>query len=53
MMGGRLFPRLWVMEKVEEPGHVTRLEYTDLAFGVEIPERYFTIRWLSTPVRER
>lgn len=51
MLGGRLFPRVWKMQQVEKPAEYTRLEYLELAFDVDLPERLFTLSALKTPPR--
>ncbi|MEF2144282.1 MAG: outer membrane lipoprotein-sorting protein [Desulfovibrionaceae bacterium] len=49
-MGGRLFPVVWVMTVDGEEGF-TRLDYLELAFDVDVPERYLSLEWLKAPVR--
>ena len=51
MLGGRLFPRVWKMHKVETPEAYTRLEYREMAFDVDLPDRLFTLSALKSPPR--
>jgi outer membrane lipoprotein-sorting protein len=51
VLGGRAFPRVWTMRKAESPDEYTRLEYRELAFGVDLPENVFTLQTLRNPGR--
>jgi outer membrane lipoprotein-sorting protein len=51
MMGERLFPRVWKMQKADAQGEYTLLKYIDLAFDKELPEGLFTISSLKRPRR--
>jgi len=51
MMGGRLFPRVWKMQKADAQAEYTLLEYIDLAFDKQLPEGLFTISSLKRPRR--
>jgi outer membrane lipoprotein-sorting protein len=51
VMGGRLFPRVWKMQKAEAQDEYTLLEYIDLAFDKELPEGLFTTSSLKRPRR--
>ena len=48
MMGGRLFPTLWRMEKADAPGEYTQLRYLQLSFPEELPDTLFTLSSLKT-----
>ncbi|MBW2367432.1 MAG: outer membrane lipoprotein-sorting protein [Deltaproteobacteria bacterium] len=43
MLGGRLFPKIWTMEKTETPGQYTRMTYDELAFLDQLEDRLFSI----------
>lgn len=49
MLGGKLFPKVWVMRKAENPNEYTRLIYKEAAFDVEIPDSFFTVSNLKSP----
>lgn len=51
VMGERLFPRVWKMQKADAEDEYTLLEYIDLAFDRELPEGLFTISSLKRPRR--
>ena len=51
MMGGRLFPRVWKMQKADAQAEYTLFEYIDLAFDKQLPEGLFTISSLKRPRR--
>lgn len=51
IMDGRLFPRVWVMRKTEVQDEYTRMEYTSLHFGPDLPDRLFTLNALSEVAR--
>lgn len=51
MIGGRLFPRVWKMQKADVEDEYTLLEYRDLAFDKELPDELFTISSLKKPRR--
>ena len=46
-LGGRLFPRIWTMRRVDEKGRYTRLEYLELSFGDDLEDRLFTLASLK------
>ena len=48
MIGGRLFPRVWTMHRLDEENRFTRLEYQELSFNDDIDDRVFTINSLKT-----
>ena len=51
MMGGRLFPRIWKMQKAEEEDEYTMLEYRELSFRESLPGSRFTLSALKNPGR--
>jgi outer membrane lipoprotein-sorting protein len=51
VIGGRLFPRVWKMQKADVEDEYTLLEYIDLEFNKELPEGLFTISSLKRPRR--
>ena len=51
MIGGRLFPRVWTMHRLDEEDRFTRLEYLELSFDDEIDDRMFSINSLKTKKR--
>ena len=51
MLGGKLFPATWTMQKAEAPDEYTRLDYQELEFDVPIPEGTFTLSNLRAPER--
>lgn len=48
MLGGKLFPRIWRMQKAEVTDEYTQLEYRELKFLPDLPDRLFTITSLKT-----
>lgn len=48
MMGGRLFPKIWRMQKADVKDEYTLLVYDKLAFKDKLPDRLFTQSALST-----
>jgi outer membrane lipoprotein-sorting protein len=50
-LGGKLFPRIWTMRRVDEEKRYTRLEYLELRFGVELDDRLFSLSSLKTKRR--
>jgi hypothetical protein len=51
MLGNRLFPRKWRMQKVDAPDQYTLLEYRELSFDEKLPDRLFTLSNLKSPRR--
>ena len=51
MLGGKLFPALWKMQKADARDEYTLLEYKEAAFDVEVPESTFTLSTLRSPGR--
>jgi len=46
-LGGRLFPKIWTMRRVDEKDHYTRLEYIELSFDDDLDDRLFTLASLK------
>ena len=51
VVDGRMFPRLWRMQKAEEPQEYTLVRYRELDFDADLPESRFTLSALSNPRR--
>jgi len=51
IMGGKLFPRVWKMQKADVEDEYTLLEYKELEFDKSLPDRFFTISSLKIPRR--
>jgi outer membrane lipoprotein-sorting protein len=51
VLGGRLFPKIWKMEKADAPNEYTVLDYKALDFREDLPDRYFTLTALRDPGR--
>ncbi|UCF94790.1 MAG: outer membrane lipoprotein-sorting protein [Desulfobacterales bacterium] len=51
MLGGKMFPKVWQMQKAEEEDRYTRLTYQSLAFESDLPDRLFTLANLRRPMR--
>ena len=51
MLGGKLYPKIWKMEKSNESDEYTILQYTHLEFRDSLPARYFTQSNLRNPGR--
>ena len=51
MLGGRLFPAVWKMQKADVKDEYTVLEYKELTFDQDLPDRLFTVSSLKTPRR--
>jgi len=51
MMGGKLFPCVWSMKKADKKDEFTRLEYRELIFKKDLPNRVFTLSNLRNPKR--
>lgn len=49
MLGGRLFPRVWVMRQAEKENEYTRLVHREVRFDVEIPDSFFSVTNLADP----
>ena len=51
MLGGKLYPKVWRMQKVDEKGKYTQLNYKSLEFKVKLPDNIFTLANLRRPQR--
>ena len=51
MLGGKLFPRVWRMSKIEATDHYTELRYRELEFVPSLPAHILTLSNLKTPRR--
>ena len=51
MLGGKLFPMVWKMQKADVKDEYTVLKYKELAFDKDLPDRLFTLSSLKTPAR--
>ncbi|THB64570.1 MAG: outer membrane lipoprotein-sorting protein [Desulfovibrio sp.] len=49
MLGGRLMPREWRMQKADVEDEYTLLFYQDLEFDVDVPDRIFSLDSLRNP----
>ena len=49
MLGGRLMPRVWRMQRADAEDEYTELVYGDLAFDLDIPDTLFTQESLGNP----
>lgn len=47
-MGGKLFPKVWTMRKAGEEDEYTRIEYRELAFKDDLPDKLFTLGSLKS-----
>lgn len=46
-IGGRLFPREWIMKKSDDPDSLTRIVYKSLEFDLRLPDDFFRVSNLS------
>ncbi len=51
MLGGRLFPKVWIMKKADEPGRYTQLTYQSLTFNEPLRPNLFSLSSLKTKRR--
>ena len=51
MIGGKLFPKEWKMQKADADGKFTILKYIELSFKENLPDRLFTLSNLKNPRR--
>jgi len=51
MLGGKLYPKVWRMQKVDENGKYTQLRYSFLEFKTNLPDSVFTLANLRRPRR--
>ena len=49
----RIFPKTWIMRRVDEADKFTRLEYHLLEFDIDIEDRVFTLASLKSKKRLR
>jgi len=49
MLGGRLFPRTWIMRQAEKENEYTRLVHREVHFDLEIPDSFFSLTNLANP----
>jgi outer membrane lipoprotein-sorting protein len=47
MLGGKLFPKVWRMQKVDEQNRYTQLTYESLDFKSNLPDKLFTLSSLK------
>jgi outer membrane lipoprotein-sorting protein len=52
MLGGRMFPKVWRMQKSDKKDQYTLLRYHKLKFLGSLPEAYFTLDRLKNPPTE-
>ena len=50
-LGGRLFPKVWIMQRADREGHFTRMEYRSLTFDLELKSNLFTLTSLKSRTR--
>jgi outer membrane lipoprotein-sorting protein len=51
LLGGKLFPRIWKMQKDDAADEYTLLEYQQLEFVQDLPDALFTVSALRNPGR--
>ncbi|MBW1836427.1 MAG: outer membrane lipoprotein-sorting protein [Deltaproteobacteria bacterium] len=51
ILGGRLFPKIWKMNKAGVQNEYTLLEYIELQFEKDLPDRLFTLSALRNSMR--
>ncbi len=51
MLGGKLFPRVWQIEKADAENQYTKLIYQNLEFRDKLPDNIFTLSNLKNPRR--
>ena len=51
MLGGKLFPRIWRMQKADVNNEYTLLDYQELQFKESLPQSRFTVSALRNPGR--
>ena len=51
MLGGKLFPKRWKMQKADKKDEYTLLDYRELLFKKDLPNRLFTLSALRKPGR--
>jgi hypothetical protein len=50
-LGGKLYPKVWRMQKADAVDEYTQLNYRSLAFKPSLPDRLFTVSNLKKPRR--
>jgi len=51
MLGGKLFPKVWRMQKADVTDEYTELNYKELSFKKNLKDSLFTISNLKNPRR--
>ncbi len=51
MLGGKLYPKIWKMQKADTKDEYTLLNYKALSFEPDLPEQLFTVSNLKNPRR--
>ena len=51
MLGGKLFPKVWKMQKADTKDEYTQLSYKKLTFEQDLPDNLFTLSNLRNPRR--
>ena len=51
LLGGKLYPKVWKMQKTDSQGEYTLLNYKVLSFKSNLPDRLFTVSNLKNPRR--
>jgi len=51
MLGGKLFPKIWKMQKADIKDEYTLLDYIELTFKEDLPDRLFTLSSLKSSRR--
>ena len=51
MLGGRLYPKVMKMQKADTDGEYTLVEYDELEFKDDLPDRFFTLNALKNVKR--
>ncbi len=50
MLGGKMFPKIWKMEKADVPEEYTVLDYQAVAFNVSLDKNLLSVSGLKTPL---
>ena len=51
MLGGKLFPKVWKMQKADVTDEYTLMDYKELSFEQSLPDNLFTLSSLKNPRR--
>lgn len=51
LLGGKLFPKIWKMQKAEKKDEYTVLDYQELSFEDDLPDSFFSLSALKQPRR--